>query len=85
MKLPFVSRKQYELLESNYRVVSAARKDLNNEFVKVQKNLKELENTNRELGIALNKNEVDILEYKKELKRLKTLLTKNKIEYKKEK
>lgn len=85
MKLPFVSRKKYELLESNYKVTSNARRDLNRDFVRVQEELKKQEGINRELGISLEKESDDIVELKKELKRLRTLLTKNKIEYKKEK
>lgn len=85
MKLPFVSRKKYELVESNYKLASAARKDLNKEFVRVQNELITYQTTNRELGNTLEKTEDDIIELKKEVKRLKTLLTKNNIEYKKEK
>lgn len=85
MKLPFVSRKKYEVLENNFKLTSAARRDLNNEFVRVQRDLVELQTTNRNLGIELDKCEVDIVEYKKEIKRLKFLLSKNKINYKKEK
>lgn len=85
MKLPFVSRKKYELLKNNYEIASAARRDLNLSYVRVQNEKRTEEEINRELGINLDKASEDIVELKKEIKRLRTLLTKNKIEYKKEK
>ena len=92
IKLPFVSRKKYENAKRNLKQMAEARQQLENAFVENQKkylvaceNFKALQDTNREIGNRMEFMACQIDDLKKENKKLKTLLTKNGIKYKKEK
>lgn len=71
-----VSANDMLLVESNNFMNEIEKKD--NNYKNLKKEVDKLLETNRELGDTIE-------ETKKEIKRLKTLLTKNKIAYKKEK
>lgn len=85
IKLPFVSRKKYELALENYKALNKARMELHNMYVSVQKDLLYYQETNVELGNQLDIATQKLNDTKKEVAVLKRLLTKNGIEYKKEK
>lgn len=90
MKLPFVRRKYYDNLYNNYCVVSDARRDVAESFENFQKEILELLPKNNEvvpitakLKLCLDDFNAKIIEQRKEIKKLKTLLTRNGISYKK--
>ena len=85
MKLPIVSRKKYEILKNNNRVLNEARSEVDARCVKLQIDYAKLKATNTELGNQIDIFEVILDEKKKEIANLKRLLTKNGIKYKKEK
>lgn len=78
IKLPFVSRKKYDTAKENLAIMNGARIQLNERLEKLSKE-------NREAGLEIEKFATKAEELKKENTRLKTLLTKNGIKYKKEK
>lgn len=91
MKLPFVSRKKYEIARNNLKVESEARQKIRKEYIDFQ-----LKSSNRDLAYQQMEDNCkqlcdrldfmgeELTDAKKEIKRLKTLLTRNGIEYKKE-
>lgn len=88
MKLPFISRKHYDNLYNNYCVLSDARKETADEFEKFQKGVlnllpKRIENTTLigNLKLCIDDYNAKIITQKEEIKKLKTLLTRNKISY----
>lgn len=85
MKLPFVSRKKFEIQVNNNKVLNESRAALREEYIKLQEDAIDLRELNKRLG-----NELDIQAEKldiarKELSRIKSLCTKNGIDYKKTK
>jgi hypothetical protein len=91
MKLPIVSRKKYEIARNNLKVESEARNRLRKEFIDFQTKssirdmaYQQMEDNCKELCNRLEFMEEKEKDYKREIKALKTLLTKNGIEYKKE-
>ena len=85
IKLPFVSRKSFETLLENNKALNNARIEANNMYISVQKDLLYYQETNVELGNQLDIATQKLNDTKKEVAVLKRLLTKNGIEYKKEK
>ena len=89
IKLPFVSRKKYEIARNNLKVESEARQKLRKEYIDFQLksqnrdiSYSQLEDNCRELCNRLEYMEEKEKDYKKEIKKLKTLCTKNGIIYK---
>lgn len=78
MKLPFVSRKKYEIARNNYKVAMEGQSELKKKYIQAQEDFSKL-------CIKVEADSYMISDLKKEIKRLKTLLSKNGIEYKKEK
>lgn len=85
IKLPFVSRKSFETLLENNKALNNARIEANNMYISVQKDLLYFQETNLDLGNQLDIATQKLNDTKKEVAVLKRLLTKNGIEYKKEK
>lgn len=85
MKLPIVSRKKYEMLKKNNKALNEARLELSKEYQKSQLEIKDLSKINCDLGNKMILDNEEKKELKKEIANLKRLLTKNHIEYKKEK
>lgn len=83
--MKIISNKKYEKLQ---QTLVDLQLDLNEAYEDNKTYNMQVEHLLEEKRILLADNqkmECDILDYKKEIKKLKTLLTKNKIEYKKEK
>ena len=85
MKLPIVSRKKYEILKENNRILNEARSEADARCVKLQINYGKVRSENIELGNQIEVLNLMLDEKKKEIANLKRLLTKNGIKYKKEK
>lgn len=84
MKLPIVSRKTLERVKQNLKVMNDTRSALYKQYISLQEEHKVLKENHTELLNLCDKQGYDIDDLKKELKRLKTLCTKNGIAYKKE-
>lgn len=76
----FKTRKNLKIQMENNKLLNEQMIKLRRENIEYQKQIQRLLSTNQEIGLENTK--IDIL--KKEVKRLKTLLTKNKINYEKE-
>lgn len=92
MKLPFVSRKKYEIARNNLKKMQEARTQLEKDYIKYQKEQKEInekrnlaysqmEDNCKQLCDRLEFMEEEMKDLKNEIKRLKTLCTKNGIIY----
>ena len=84
IKFPLVSRKKYEIAINNLKVLNDTKMSLAKNFGRVQKELVNALSINRDLGNDIESYVVKLGEKTKEIARLKRLLTKNGIEYKKE-
>ena len=91
MKLPFVSRAKYETARNNLRVESEARQKIRKAYIELQEKsatrdlaYQQMEDNCKQICDRLDYMAEKEKEYKKEIKHLKTLCTKNGIEYKKE-
>lgn len=85
IKFPLVSRKQYEIAIQNAKVLNETKMQVAKKFAEVQKELYETLQLNVELGNDISCYVEKLGEKQREIARLKRLLTKNGIEYKKEK
>ena len=84
MKMPFISRKKYEIARANYRVAMEGQTDLKKKYIECQESLNSLRNEASKLCEKVEVDDYVIKDLKKEIKRLKTLLTQNGIVYKRE-
>lgn len=84
IKFPLVSRKKYETLQKNMKVLNETKMQVAKKYAEVQKELYETLQLNVELGNDISCYVAKLGEKTKEIARLKRLLTKNGIEYKKE-
>ena len=84
MKLPIVSRKKYEILKQNNKVLNETKMQSANKCIELQKDVIKYVEINRDLGNELDVITEKLKEKKKEISNLKRLLTKNGISYKKE-
>ena len=82
-KFPLVSRKKYEIAINNLKVLNDAKMSLAKSFGRAQKELMDALSINRDLGNDIETYVTKLGEKTKEIARLKRLLTKNGIEYKK--
>lgn len=93
-KLPFVSKKEYNRVKKNYEVEAEARRKIRKAFIDYQMETIDKDNRRNEAYSQMEDNckqlcnrlefmECEMGDLKKEIKRLKTLCTKNGIEYKK--
>lgn len=85
IKFPLVSRKQYEIAIQNAKVLNETKMQVAKKYAEVQKELYETLQLNVELGNDISCYVEKLGEKQREIARLKRLLTKNGIEYKKEK
>lgn len=83
-KFPLVSRKKYETLQKNMKVLNETKTEVGKRYAKVQQELLDTIQINVQLGNDIEGYVEKIGEKTKEIARLKRLLTKNGIEYKKE-
>ena len=77
----FVSKKK---LKNNNDILFKRNTELNKFCIELQQQVSKLNNTNKDLMNQIMILDDKLVEKKKECKKLKTLLTKNNIEYKKE-
>ena len=84
IKFPLVSRKKYEIAINNLKVLNDTKMSLAKNFGRVQQELMDTLSINRDLGNDIESYVTKLGEKTKEIARLKRLLTKNGIEYKKE-
>jgi hypothetical protein len=84
IKFPLVSRKKYEIAIQNAKVLNETKMQVAKKYAEVQKELYETLQINVELGNDISCYVAKLGEKTKEIARLKRLLTKNGIEYKKE-
>lgn len=83
MKLPFVRRAKYEKAQKNLENMNNARLQLEHRLGSLSKEYDRLLQTNREAGMDLEYLASQVQDLKKEVKRLKTKLTRNGIMYNK--
>lgn len=83
-KFPLVSRKKYETLQNNMKVLNETKMQSATKCIQVQMELSEQLSINAQLGNDIEMYVVKLGEKTREIARLKRLLTKNGIEYKKE-
>lgn len=87
MKLPFVSRNKYEILEEMNDDLSRSLKTIHKIYDdEKEKHLKceeEFKKTTKAMASSIDKSAVEINDLKAEVKRLKTLCTRNGISYEK--
>lgn len=83
-KFPLVSRKKYETLQKNMKVLNETKMQASKKCIEVQMELSKQLEINHQLGNDIEGYVVKLGEKAKEVARLKRLLTKNGIEYKKE-
>ena len=92
--LPFVSRKKYNIVRENYKITQKMFSDIQQRYKNFQIEVKDredkmklsysqMEDSNKTLCNNLEYYEVQVKDLKKEIARLKSLLTKNKVSYKK--
>ena len=84
IKFPLVSRKKYETLQKNMKVLNETKTEVGKRYAKVQQELMDTLSINTQLGNDIEMYVNKLGEKTKEIARLKRLLTKNGIEYKKE-
>ena len=95
MKLPFVSRKEYNRIKKNYEVEAEARRTLRKQYVDAQMDWQErdsirnesygqMEDNCKRLCDRLDYMECELKDAKNEIKRLRQLCTRNNVVYKKE-
>ena len=84
IKFPLVSRKKYEIAINNLKVLNDTKMSVAKNFGRVQQELMDTLSINRDLGNDIESYVNKLGEKTKEIARLKRLLTKNGIEYKKE-
>ena len=84
IKFPLVSRSKYEIALKNLKVLNDTKMSLAKNFGRVQQELMDTLSINTQLGNDIEMYVTKLGEKTKEIARLKRLLTKNGIEYKKE-
>lgn len=65
MKSPFVSRKTYEILQSNCKILNQQRMKVEAENKKLQRKIKELENEIKRITVGITVGEVETTNVKK--------------------
>lgn len=81
--MKILTKKTYEKLQQIITDLKMDISDLHGQIDIYVEQVQYLQNTNREKGFFIEKLDCDIEDYKKEIKRLRQLCTKNGINYKK--
>lgn len=82
--MKILSKKKYEKLKEDFTQLQLDLNQSKEDNLTYKKQVEYLWDTNREINTTNIKLEYDIADLKKEIQRLKTILTKNNIPYKKE-